>query len=42
VAVGTGSFVDPGCAAKIIEGIKKYCADNEIASVKELVGSLGA
>jgi dihydroorotate dehydrogenase (NAD+) catalytic subunit len=42
VAVGTGSFVDPGCAAQIVDGIKRYCADNKIASVKELVGSLGA
>lgn len=42
VAVGTGSFVDPGCAAQIVEGIKRYCADNKIASVKELVGSLDA
>jgi dihydroorotate dehydrogenase (NAD+) catalytic subunit len=41
VAVGTGSFVDPGCAAQIVEGIRKYCADNGIASLRELVGSLG-
>ncbi|HLB73850.1 MAG TPA: dihydroorotate dehydrogenase [Sedimentisphaerales bacterium] len=41
VAVGTGSFVEPACAARIVEGIRKYCADNGIASVKELVGSLG-
>jgi dihydroorotate dehydrogenase (NAD+) catalytic subunit len=40
VAVGTSNFVDPACAAKIIEGIKKYCIRNNIASVKELVGSL--
>ena len=40
VAVGTANFVEPACAAKIIEGIKKYCIRNNIASVKELVGSL--
>jgi dihydroorotate dehydrogenase (NAD+) catalytic subunit len=40
VAVGTASFIEPGCAAKIIDGIGKYCAENGIASVKELVGSL--
>jgi len=40
VAVGTGSFVEPGCAAKIVEGIGKYCEENGIGSVKELVGSL--
>ena len=40
VAVGTNNFIEPGCAAKIIEGIKKYCAGKEIANIKELVGSL--
>jgi len=40
VAVGTANFIEPGCAIKIIEGIKKYCARKEIANIKELVGSL--
>ena len=40
VAVGTANFVEPGCAAKIIEGIKKYCTRNNIANIRELVGSL--
>ena len=40
VAVGTASFIEPGCAVRIIDGIGKYCAENGIASVKELVGSL--
>ncbi|MHC4174717.1 MAG: dihydroorotate dehydrogenase [Planctomycetota bacterium] len=40
VAVGTANFVEPACAAKIIEGIKKYYARNNIANIKELVGSL--
>ena len=40
VAVGTANFVEPGCAAKIIEGIKKYCTGNDVANIKELVGSL--
>ena len=40
VAVGTANFVEPGCAVKIIEGIKKYCVRNNIANIKELVGSL--
>ncbi|NIP24052.1 MAG: dihydroorotate dehydrogenase [Phycisphaerae bacterium] len=42
VAVGTANFVDPGCTAKIVEGIKKYCAGKNISNVKELVGSLEA
>jgi dihydroorotate dehydrogenase (NAD+) catalytic subunit len=40
VAVGTASFIEPGCAVKIVEGIKKYCVRNNIANIKELVGSL--
>jgi dihydroorotate dehydrogenase (NAD+) catalytic subunit len=40
VAVGTANFIDPGCAARIIEGIKRYCGRHNIANIKELVGSL--
>jgi len=40
VGVGTANFIEPGCTAKIIEGIKKYCARNNIANIKELTGSL--
>jgi dihydroorotate dehydrogenase (NAD+) catalytic subunit len=42
VAVGTANFVDPGCTVKIVEGIKKYCADKNISNIKELIGSLEA
>ncbi|MBW8042105.1 MAG: dihydroorotate dehydrogenase [Planctomycetes bacterium] len=40
VAVGTANFVEPGCAVKIIDGIKGYCASKNILNIKELVGSL--
>jgi dihydroorotate dehydrogenase (NAD+) catalytic subunit len=40
IAVGTANFIEPGCAVKIVEGIKKYCVRNKIANIKELVGSL--
>ena len=40
VGVGTANFIEPGCAVKIIEGIKKYCARQGINNIKELVGSL--
>ena len=40
VGIGTANFIEPGCAVKIIEGIKRYCARKEIANIKELVGSL--
>jgi dihydroorotate dehydrogenase (NAD+) catalytic subunit len=42
VAVGTANFVEPGCAIKIIDGIKEYCARNNISNIKELIGSLKA
>ncbi|MDH4239239.1 MAG: dihydroorotate dehydrogenase [Phycisphaerae bacterium] len=42
VAVGTASFIDPGCSVKIIDGIKEYCVSNNISNIKELVGSLEA
>ena len=40
VGIGTANFVEPDCAAKIIEGINKYCARHNMANIKELVGSL--
>ncbi|MHC4573099.1 MAG: dihydroorotate dehydrogenase [Planctomycetota bacterium] len=40
VAVGTANFIEPGCAVKIIEGMKKYCIHKSITNIRELVGSL--
>jgi dihydroorotate dehydrogenase (NAD+) catalytic subunit len=40
VAVGTATFIEPGSAIKIIDGIKNYCIHKEIKNVKELIGSL--
>ncbi len=40
VGVGTANFIEPGCAVKIVEGIKKYCVRKEIKNIKELTGSL--
>ena len=42
VGVGTANFIKPGCAAEIIEGIKKYCVRKKIANIKELIGPLEA
>jgi dihydroorotate dehydrogenase (NAD+) catalytic subunit len=41
VGVGTANFIEPGCAVKIIEGIRQYCVRKNIANIKGLVGSLG-
>jgi len=40
VGVGTANFIEPGCAAEIVEGIKKYCARKKTANIKDLIGSL--
>lgn len=40
IATGTANFIAPDCARKIIEGIKKYCARNNITSIKDLTGSI--
>ncbi|UCE49681.1 MAG: dihydroorotate dehydrogenase [Phycisphaerales bacterium] len=40
VATGTANFIEPDCAARIIEGIEKYCAAHNMSNIKELVGSL--
>jgi dihydroorotate dehydrogenase (NAD+) catalytic subunit len=40
VGIGTANFIDPACAIKIVEGIKKYCARKKIENIKELIGTL--
>ena len=40
VAIGTANFIEPSCAARIVEGIKKYCVRHNIANIRELTGSL--
>ena len=40
VAIGTGNFVDPRTAIKVIDGIKEYMVKNKINDIKSIVGSL--
>jgi dihydroorotate dehydrogenase (NAD+) catalytic subunit len=40
VAIGTSTFNDPACAAKIVDGIGQYCARHGISSVSQLTGCL--
>ena len=40
VGIGTANFIEPDCAAKIIDGIKQYCTRNKKENIKKLVGSL--
>ncbi|MHC4075184.1 MAG: dihydroorotate dehydrogenase [Planctomycetota bacterium] len=40
VAVGTANFIEPATAEKIVDGIKKYCVEKQIASISDMTGSL--
>ena len=40
IQVGTANFVDPGASLKIIEGLKKFCEDQGITKIEEIIGSL--
>ncbi|MDI6778957.1 MAG: dihydroorotate dehydrogenase [Bacteroidota bacterium] len=40
VQVGTANFIDPASAINIAEGIERYCSDNNIEDVQQIVGSL--
>ncbi|CUT02239.1 dihydroorotate dehydrogenase (NAD+) catalytic subunit [Candidatus Chrysopegis kryptomonas] len=40
IQVGTANFVDPTTPLQIISGIIKYCEENKIQDVNELVGSV--
>lgn len=39
VAVGTGNFIDPQATIHVIEGLEKYCLDNGINDINQLVGA---
>jgi dihydroorotate dehydrogenase (NAD+) catalytic subunit len=40
IQVGTANFVDPGVSIKVIEGLRKFCKDQGISSIEEIIGSL--
>jgi dihydroorotate dehydrogenase (NAD+) catalytic subunit len=40
VAVGTANFVEPDCAIKVIEGIRKYCETHAVTAVRDLTGAI--
>ena len=42
VQVGTANFIDPSASMKIAEGLGKYCDENGVKQVTELVGALKA
>ena len=40
VAVGAANFVDPQATMHVVDGIERYCAENGIPDVNDLIGSL--
>lgn len=40
VAVGTANFVNPRATIEVIEGIRRYCEDQGVEDVNELIGAL--
>lgn len=40
VQVGTANFIEPRAMLNIVEGIEKFCLDEGIADIRELIGSL--
>jgi dihydroorotate dehydrogenase (NAD+) catalytic subunit len=40
VEIGTATFVDPSIFAKVISGLEKYCSDNNIPDIQNLVGAM--
>ncbi len=40
IEIGTANFIDPQISVKVVDGIASYLKENNINSVKELVGAL--
>ncbi|MFV0483491.1 MAG: dihydroorotate dehydrogenase [Bacteroidales bacterium] len=40
VQIGTGVFLDPTSPIKVIDNLKKYCADEGFSSIQNLIGAL--
>lgn len=40
VAVGSANFVNPHATLDVVEGIKKYCVEQGISDVRDLIGGL--
>lgn len=39
VAVGTANFVNPRATLDIVEGLERYCRENQVADISDLVGA---
>ncbi len=39
VQVGTATFVNPRASLDIIEGLRRYCVENDVARIEDLIGT---
>ncbi len=42
IQIGTANFVDPGVAINVIDGLRKFCEDQGITKIEEIIGSLNS
>ncbi len=42
IQVGTANFIDPTAGVKIVEGIERYCTENRIDTLRQLIGTVQA
>jgi len=40
VAVGTANFIDPTISVKIIEGLRAFCKEHDIADIRTIIGTV--
>ena len=40
VEVGTANFWDPCATEKIVDGLQRWCAENSVSKVTDLIGAL--
>lgn len=40
VQIGTANFVEPGISAVIVDGLKSFCREMQVPSIKDLIGSI--
>ena len=40
VAIGTASFVEPGCAKQVVDGLEAYCRRANVGGLRDLIGAL--
>jgi dihydroorotate dehydrogenase (NAD+) catalytic subunit len=40
IQVGTANFVNPRAAIDVVEGLERFCSDQGLTSINDIIGSL--